>query len=156
MKATCEILDTHCLYTIRTGNYFILRIFPSLELTTKQSYDLDIRQHFCVMQVMEHWHGLPRGCGVSSMEILRSCLDVVLGILLWVSLLGQEIGPSSPCQTQPFCGSLIQGALSARQELGETWKQNKRYSILLDFRVTKLCWERAVHIHIGQYLTSIH
>jgi len=39
--------------------------------------------------VMEHWNRLPRGCGVSSMRISERCLDVDLGTLLWVSLLGQ-------------------------------------------------------------------
>ena len=41
---------------------------------------------------MEHWHRLPRGCGVSSLGISQSCLDVALGTLLWVSLLGQGMG----------------------------------------------------------------
>ncbi len=44
------------------------------------------------MQVMEHWHRLPRGCGVSSLEIFQSRLDVALGTLLWVSLLEQGLG----------------------------------------------------------------
>ena len=39
--------------------------------------------------VPEHWHRLPRGCGVSSLGMLRSCLAMGLGSLLWVSLLEQ-------------------------------------------------------------------
>lgn len=35
MKTTCEILDTHCLYLIRTGNYPLLRIYSSLEQLSK-------------------------------------------------------------------------------------------------------------------------
>jgi len=30
------------------------------------------RQHFCAMQVMEHWQRLPRGGGVSSLEIFKT------------------------------------------------------------------------------------
>lgn len=36
------------------------------------------RQHFCAMQVAEHWH--------------RSCLAMAMGTLLWVSLLEQGLG----------------------------------------------------------------
>ena len=39
------------------------------------------------MQVTEQWHRLPRGCGVSSLEVSRSHLAVGLGTLLWVALL---------------------------------------------------------------------
>jgi len=45
------------------------------------------QEHCCAVQVMEHWHRLPRGCGVSSLEVSRSCLAVGLGTLLWVALL---------------------------------------------------------------------
>jgi len=31
---------------------------------------------------MEHWHKLPRGCGVSSLGTFRSCLDMGLGTLM--------------------------------------------------------------------------
>ena len=37
--------------------------------------------------VLEHWHRLPRGCGVSSLGMLRCCVAMSLGPLLWVSLL---------------------------------------------------------------------
>ena len=33
----------------------------------------------------------PRGCGVSSLGISQSCLDVAPGTLLWVPLLGQGL-----------------------------------------------------------------
>ena len=45
---------------------------------------------------MEHWHRLPRGCGVSSLGISQSCLDVALGTLLWVFLLGQGLEQRDP------------------------------------------------------------
>ena len=35
---------------------------------------------------MEHWHRLPRGYGVSSLELSRSRLAMGLGTLLWVEL----------------------------------------------------------------------
>ena len=44
------------------------------------------------MRVLQHWHRLPRGCGVSSLELSRSCLAMGLGILLWVVLLEQGLG----------------------------------------------------------------
>ena len=44
------------------------------------------------MQVMEHWHRLPRSCEASSLEIFQSCLDVALDTLLWVFLLEQGLG----------------------------------------------------------------
>lgn len=40
----------------------------------------------------EHWHRLPRSCGISSLGIFQSCLDVALGTLLWVFLLEQGLG----------------------------------------------------------------
>lgn len=41
--------------------------------------------------------GAQKGCGVSSLESFESCLDVVLGTLLWVALLDQRC-----CQPQPL------------------------------------------------------
>ena len=62
---------------------------------------------------MEHWHRLPRGCGVSSLELSRSCLAMGLGTLLWVVLLEQGLGHRDtegrrrPCLPQPARGSGI-------------------------------------------------
>lgn len=36
-----------------------------------------IRKCFCTVQVRERWHGLPRELVVSSLEVFKSCLDVV-------------------------------------------------------------------------------
>ena len=44
----------------------------------------------------EHWHRLPRGCGVSSLGISQSCLDVALGTLLWVSPPKQRLEQRDP------------------------------------------------------------
>lgn len=46
----------------------------------------NICKYFFPVQVRNHWHMLPRGCGVTS-EIFRSCLYLVLGNLCYVSLL---------------------------------------------------------------------
>lgn len=46
-------------------------------------FHLNTRKHFCAMQVMEHWHSLPRYIVQSpSLDIFKSCLNVVLGNLL--------------------------------------------------------------------------
>lgn len=46
--------------------------------------------------VPEHCHRLPRETvEPPSLEILKSCLDMGLGILLSVALLGQRVGPDS-------------------------------------------------------------
>lgn len=50
-----------------------------------------------------------RSCGVSSWEISRSCLDVVLSSVLWVALIERGVrrdGPKSPFQHQPSCDSV--------------------------------------------------
>jgi len=54
------------------------------------------RQHFCIVQAMEHRHRLPRGCGASSLEIFQSHLDIGLATLLCMSLLEQELGCMDP------------------------------------------------------------
>ena len=53
----------------------------------QKRFPLNIRKHFCAVQVSEHWCRLPRVCEVFS-------LDVVLGTLLWGSLL--EMVPEVP------------------------------------------------------------
>lgn len=50
---------------------------------------LSTRQCCCAVQVTEHWHQLPRGCGISFIEIFKSCFEVGLSTLLWVLLLKQ-------------------------------------------------------------------
>jgi len=45
------------------------------------------QEHCCAVQVTEHWHRLPRGCGISSLEVSGSHLAVGLSTLLWVALL---------------------------------------------------------------------
>lgn len=61
---------------------------------------LNARKHFCAVQVMEGWHRLPKGCGVSSLEISQKQCgcgpgDVVPRMLLQVSLLEQGLGQRS-------------------------------------------------------------
>jgi len=50
-------------------------------------FPLNIRNYFCAVWVIKHWHRLPRKVVESPSEIFRRCLDMVLGNLLYVSLL---------------------------------------------------------------------
>jgi len=51
---------------------------------------LNIRKCFFAVRVTAHWHRVPRESVASpSLEILRICLDMVLGNQLWVALPGQ-------------------------------------------------------------------
>lgn len=55
--------------------------------------------------------GTQRGCGISSLQIIKSYQDLVLVSLLWVALLEQGSGPDNlqmalPTSTLP-CGSVI-------------------------------------------------
>ena len=44
------------------------------------------------MQVMEHWHRLPRLCGVFCLKVFQRHLGIALGSLHWVSLMEQGLG----------------------------------------------------------------
>ena len=59
--------------------------------TVTEKVLLEHQEHFCAVWVLEHW--LPRGCGVSSLEISRNLLDGhhALGILA-----GAGAGPDGP------------------------------------------------------------
>ena len=51
-----------------------------------------------------------RGCRVSSLEIFRSHLNIMLGTVLWMSLLEQgldQVNFKAPFPSQPFCGLAI-------------------------------------------------
>lgn len=54
------------------------------------------QEHFCTVRVSKHWHRLPRGCGISSLETFSNHLGVGLDPLLWVSLLQQGLGQINP------------------------------------------------------------
>ena len=56
-------------------------------------FPLNTRKLICAVQVLEHQHRLPTEV---SLEISKSCLDAVLGTLLWVSLLEQRLGWMDP------------------------------------------------------------
>lgn len=63
----------------------------ALGTTIKSPIHLE-HKHSLAVRVPEHWHRLPTGCGVSSLEMSKSHLDVALRILVWVSLLEQRLG----------------------------------------------------------------
>lgn len=65
------------------------RIRANGQKLEQRRFPLNTRKQFYAVQVTEHWHRLLRGCGVSSSEISRSLLGVVLSTLLWVSQLEQ-------------------------------------------------------------------
>ncbi|KFO13249.1 hypothetical protein N312_11282, partial [Balearica regulorum gibbericeps] len=45
-----------------------------------RSFCLNIRKHFFTVKMTERWHRLPNeAVESSSLEILKSCLDMVLG-----------------------------------------------------------------------------
>lgn len=48
-----------------------------------------------------------RSCGVSSLEIFKSLLDMVLGILLWVFLPEHELDQRSPEMPSNFNYSVV-------------------------------------------------
>jgi len=35
-------------------------------------FPLNTRKQFCAVLVIEHWHRLPSGCGVSSLELFKN------------------------------------------------------------------------------------
>lgn len=74
-------------------------------------------------QVMEYRHRLPRGCGLSSLEGSKSCLDVATGPLLWVALLQKVV-----CHTDPevpanlSCAVILHDSvMSVRGAHGHVW-----------------------------------
>ena len=56
-----------------------------------RKFHLNMRKNFFTLRVTEHWNRLPSGFVESpSLEILKTCLDMVLCSLLWVNLLWQR------------------------------------------------------------------
>ena len=78
-----------------------------------------IRQNFCDVQVMEHWHRSPRGCEDSSLDVFKSYLDVVLGTLLWVSSHEQEVEPED--HQQSFLISTILWFCNSPNVIDKKW-----------------------------------
>jgi len=67
---------------------------------------LNIRERFLSVRVTECWNRLPREVvGSPSLEILKICLDMVLGNRLWVALLEQggwtRCSPEVPSYLSP-------------------------------------------------------
>jgi len=65
-------------------------------------FHLNMRKNFFPLRVTEPWHRLPREVVESpSLEIFKAHLDKVLCPLLWVTLLGQEVGLGDPQRSLP-------------------------------------------------------
>ena len=63
---------------------------------------LNIRKHFFTVRVTEQWHRLPREIVDSpSLEIFKSCLDMVLGNWFYVALLSSGVGPEDLQRSLP-------------------------------------------------------
>lgn len=75
----------HSARTRSSGEKLEHRMFP-----------LSIREHFCAVQVTQHCHRSSRGWGVSSLDISKSYLGMVLGTFLWMSLLQQGVDQMVP------------------------------------------------------------
>lgn len=119
------------------------------------------QEHFCCVELMEHWHRLSRGCRVSFLEISKSCLDMGLGTVLWVALL--ELGFSQMAsrdnfQHQPVCDSvnfLSKEQCSSRssKSLGsDTWVNARwKEEVLRESRTVK--WEQ-ITVNTDWYLSQ--
>lgn len=88
-------------------HYFVLIAHAAFSLPIKHPLSLNC---FYLCRWLSTGTGCSGGCGVSSLEISKSHLDVVLRILLWVcpdwARVGPD-GPRGPCQLQPVCDSVI-------------------------------------------------
>jgi len=61
-----------------------------------------MRKNFFTLRVTEPWPRLPSEAVESpSLEIFQTRLDAVLCSLLWVTLLGQGVGPDDPQRFLP-------------------------------------------------------
>lgn len=70
-------------------------------LKCKRVYQ-NIRKQFLAVEVTKHWSKLPGGLVDSpSLEILESCLDVILSTQVSVAWLEQELGPDELWRSLP-------------------------------------------------------
>lgn len=100
--------------------------------TRTQKVPSEHREHFYAVQMTEHWHRLPWGCAVSFLKIPKSQLDMVLGPLLWVSLLEEGVGLMDPEVSDKFSHSLI------------LWEREKKKKGIVTIRVIIVGWEHSI------------
>lgn len=99
---------------------------------------------FCDVWVPEHWHGLPRGCGVV-LEIFRY-LDADLGILFQVSLLELWLDQMAPEAPAKFSYSPISLSNKSQSSLPEFFLFFK----LLSFKFYLKCYSISALDHQPQ------
>ena len=101
----CKYTYIHYIYMyiyIYIYIYMLCSVVPSTRTRgdghklAHRKLPLNIGKQFRAVQMTEHWQRLPRGCGVSSLQISRNCLDMVLSTLHLVSLLEEGLGQMDP------------------------------------------------------------
>lgn len=100
---------------METGHHSFL-VVPSTRSGNRHKmehgrFPLNTRQHFHAVQVMEHWHGLPReAMQPPILEVFESHLDVVLGRVALGAPAEQGLDQRAsrgPLQFRPFGDSEI-------------------------------------------------
>lgn len=90
------------------------------ETEIQERFSLNTRKYFVTAQMTEHWHRLPRSCGVSSLEIFKSCPGIDLSTLLWVALLKPVLSQVYPDVPTNLSHALILWFLKKKAERTET------------------------------------
>lgn len=109
-------------YQSRNGSIYISNAEGLIKVTVLYG------KHLFTLWVIEHWHRLPGETLESpSLEILRRHPDMILGTLLWVSLLEQGVGLDDLLPTSHFLGFWFCRQMCAR------WRRNIEFVYLSTF-----------------------